>query len=147
MDWAFDVLDWPAAAGFAHSEVAGQWATLTKLTRNAMIGVVALSDSFYYTRQNLDSEASIGQVWGDFPKFLIGFLLLAPLANLGNLPSAVIDSLSRASDLLFLLAFAGLGFEIQFDEMRDTGIVPIVVVGSYLVISSIIAYSLVQLLF
>jgi uncharacterized integral membrane protein (TIGR00698 family) len=136
-----------AAAGFAHSEVAGRWATLTKLTRNAMIGVVALSYSLYYTRQSLGSEASVSRVWNDFPTFLVGFLLVAVLANVGNPPSAVIDLISRTSDFLFLLAFAGLGFEIQVDEMQNTGVVPIVVVGTYLVIASLIAYASVVISF
>lgn len=136
-----------AAAGFAHSAVAGQWATLTKLTRNAMIGVVALAYSLYYTKHSLDTETSVSRIWRNFPKFLVGFLLLTILANVGNLPNAVIDSLSKTSDFLFLLAFAGLGFEIQVDEMQDTGVVPVIVVGSYLVIVSVLAYVLVTLAF
>jgi uncharacterized integral membrane protein (TIGR00698 family) len=41
-----------AAAGFAHSGVAGRWATLTKLARNTLIGVVALAYSLHYTGQS-----------------------------------------------------------------------------------------------
>jgi uncharacterized membrane protein YadS len=37
------------AAGFAFSEVAGQWATLTKLTRNVLLGAVVLAYSVVYT--------------------------------------------------------------------------------------------------
>lgn len=137
-----------AAAGFAHSAVAGKWATMTKLARNALIGVVAVWYSLRYTRRNIgEADPTVGRIWTDFPKFLIGFLLLAVLTNTGIIPGAVVDSITKTSDVLFLLAFAGLGFEIRFGEMRNTGVVPVVVVGTYLVVVSGLTYLLVTLLF
>jgi uncharacterized integral membrane protein (TIGR00698 family) len=125
-----------AAAGFAHSTVAGKWATITKLTRNALIGVVAGLFSIRYAvaRDDDDGGWSLRRIWGEFPKFLVGFLVLAALASLGAIPSAAAASLSTASDALFLLAFAGLGFDIRYEGMRDAGIRPVAVVGATLLI-------------
>lgn len=137
-----------AAAGFAHSAVAGEWATMTKLARNALIGIVAVWYSLRYTQRGVtEADPTVGRIWTDFPKFLIGFLLLAVLANAGVLPGAVVDSIARTSDVLFLLAFAGLGFEIQLEKMRDTGLAPVAVVGGYLLVISGLTYFLVGLLF
>jgi uncharacterized integral membrane protein (TIGR00698 family) len=137
-----------AAAGFAHSAVAGQWATLTKLARNALIGVVAVWFSLRNARRSIgEADPTVGRIWTDFPKFLIGFLLLAGFANTGFLSSSVVSSLSTTSDTLFLLAFAGLGFEIRLADMKETGIGSVLVVGTYLIVVSSIAYVLVSVLF
>lgn len=137
-----------AAAGFAHSTVAGKWATMTKLARNALIGIVALWYSLRHAKRGVaDADPTIGRIWTDFPKFLLGFLLLAIITNAGVLPGAVVDSIAQTSDALFLLAFAGLGFEIHLENMQDTGVVPAVVVGAYLLVVSSLTYLLVALLF
>lgn len=130
-----------AAAGFAHSSIAGTWATMTKLVRNTLIGAVAVWYSVRYAeRGGVEADRSLARIWTDFPKFLVGFVLLCLLANSGILSSALTDSLGRTSDALFLLAFAGLGFEIRIEKVRETGLAPIAVVGTYLLVSSSVLY-------
>lgn len=137
-----------AAAGFAHSTTAGEWATMTKLARNALIGAVAVWYSFRYTGHDVwRADRTVGRMWTDFPKFLIGFVLLAVLTNVGAIPAPVVEWIGRTSDALFLLAFAGLGFEIQFSDMRDTGLVPVGVVGLYLLLVSGLTFFLVGSIF
>lgn len=137
-----------AAAGFEYSAVAGKWATMTKLARNALIGVVAVWYSLRYGKGGAaDANLRVGRIWTDFPKFLVGFLLLAIFTNAGIFPDTVIDSIAKTSDVLFLLAFAGLGFEIELKKMSDAGFVPSGVVGAYLLVVSGLAYLLVALLF
>lgn len=128
-----------AAAGFAHSEIAGQWATLTKLIRNSLIGVVAVSYSLAYSVQG-NARTNPGMIWNKFPKFLFGFFAVGVAANIGLLSPASIDTLDALSEWLFIIAFAGLGTGIQIDRMRDTGIQPILTVFGYLVIISILAF-------
>lgn len=145
-----------AAAGFAHSVAAGEWATVTKLARNALIGLVAVGYSVRYaggaggaegaenTRRRLPRAR---RIWTEFPTFLLGFLLLAAITTLGVVPAPAVDTIVATSDALFLLAFAGLGFDISLTAMRKTGVVPIAVVGTYLVVASGLAYVLVGLAF
>ena len=137
-----------AAAGFAHSAVAGRWATMTKLARNSLIGVVAVWYSLH-NRGGADGTGgrSVGRVWSDFPKFLVGFVALAILTNTGLLPAAAVDAVRTTSDALFLLAFAGLGAELRFEEIREAGAVPFGVVGAHLLVGSGVAYLLVMFLF
>jgi uncharacterized integral membrane protein (TIGR00698 family) len=137
-----------AAAGFAHSAVAGKWATMTKLTRNALIGAIAVWYSVRYSARGAgETDATAERLWTDFPKFLIGFLLLAALTTAGVVPDAVVSAIGETSDALFLVAFAGLGFEIRVDEMRNAGIRPAAIVGTYLVVMSGLTYVTVTLLF
>lgn len=130
-----------AAAGFAHSSVAGTWATTTKLVRNTLIGAVVLLYSFRYSgTPGGQPDPSLRRLWTNFPKFLVGFLLLALLANSGAMSSALTESIGRTSDAFFLLAFAGLGFELRLGRIREAGVTPVAVVGTYLLVVSSVLY-------
>ncbi len=147
------------AAGFAYSRTAGQWALLVKLTRNALIGLVAVAYAVYYARKRASADAnsvaadggtatvSWRFLWDTFPKFVVGFLVVMIVANLGFLTAAQIDSLTHLSDWTFLLAFAGLGLEFRVDELRSTGYGPILVVLSGLLVVATVMLVVVQALF
>jgi uncharacterized integral membrane protein (TIGR00698 family) len=139
------------AVGFAYSPTAGQWATITKLVRNAFIGLVAVAYSMYYARRSETTSQREGShlrhIWSQFPKFIIGFALVIVIANIGVLSESQIDLIGRSSDVLFLLAFAGIGFDIQFEDLRSTGLRPIVVVLVHLIAVSVVALGAVTLLF
>ncbi len=132
------------AAGFAYGSVAGRWATLTKLVRNTLIGVVAVVYSVIYG-DAADEGIELGQMWTEFPKFLVGFLVVAAVANAGILGPASLDLVGRISDWLFLVAFAGLGFDIRLERMRTTGLTPIGIVLLALLVTSALAYFGIQL--
>ncbi|MFB1063871.1 YeiH family protein [Natrinema sp. H-ect4] len=116
------------AVGFAHSEVAGQWATMTKLSRNALIGVVVLAYASYYAREAGGRRPSVRTLWDEFPKFVLGFLALAVVASAGVLSSTQLNSIENAYNWLFVLAFVGLGTEIRLSDLRNTGATPALVV-------------------
>ena len=124
------------AAGFAFSTAAGEWAVLVKLTRNALIGVAAIGYALYYIRRSEADADATGQavpggaryLWASFPKFVLGFVAVMLVANAGVLTQTHLASLEHASDWLFLVAFAGLGLDIQLDELRSAGLRPILAV-------------------
>lgn len=125
------------AAGFTYSEVAGQWATMTKLIRNSLIGGVVVGYSLYYASGAAASEVSASSrrdIMTRFPKFMLGFLALMVIANVGVLSPGDIETLGQLPDWLFLLAFVGLGTEIKLSAIRDTGPRPILIVLLYLMV-------------
>jgi uncharacterized integral membrane protein (TIGR00698 family) len=135
------------AVGFAHSEVAGQWATMTKLSRNALIGAVVLVYASYYARSGSAGRPSVRTLWDEFPKFVLGFLALVGLASAGAFSSAQQASIENAYSWLFVLAFVGLGTEIQLAELRSTGATPALVVLLALLVASTLSLALLSLLF
>lgn len=139
------------AVGFSYSPTAGQWATITKLVRNAFIGLVAVGYAIHYARK---SEATsqrdrnhLRYIWSQFPKFIIGFALMIVIANIGVLSGSQIDLIGQGSDILFLLAFAGIGFDIRLKDLRSTGATPIFVVLVHLLAVSAVALGAVTFLF
>jgi uncharacterized integral membrane protein (TIGR00698 family) len=134
-----------AAVGFAVSETAGRWATVTKLVRNSFIGVLAVG--YALRRSSPSTDVGIGRVWTRFPKFLVGFALVAVAVNLAEPSAGTLATVDRLGDWLFALAFVGLGLDIDLDAFRATGAAPVLVVLLHLLTVGGIALALVSLLF
>ncbi|MFC7078475.1 YeiH family protein [Haloarcula halophila] len=132
-----------AAVGFAVSETAGQWATITKLVRNTFIGVLAVGYAIYYATGT--DQADAREIWYRFPKFLIGFLLVAVVVNLGLIQAGTQAAIGTAGDWLFALAFVGLGFELNPRQLKATGAKPILVVLAQFLAVSLLALGAVTL--
>ncbi|MFW6013216.1 MAG: YeiH family protein [Candidatus Bipolaricaulota bacterium] len=112
------------AAGFAHSDLSGQLATVTKMGRNVFIGIWALAYSLYYVRSTASAgqmESKAGYLWDKFPKEVMGFILFMFVANVGLLNSGQIDCLKNAYNWLFMMAFVGLGYGIDLNELKKVG--------------------------
>ncbi len=135
------------AVGFAYSETAGQWATLTKLARNALIGGVALGYGVYYARSTASGATSLRTLHSNVPAFIWGFFLLVVLASAGVFSTGEHATMEQAVHWLFLLAFVGLGAEIQFDELRSVGATPALVVIIAMLVASALSLVLALLLF
>lgn len=138
------------AAGFAYSEIAGETATMVKMARNVFIGIWALLFSLYYARKGLTSEISskTDYLWDKFPKFVLGFIFIMILANIGFLTEAQIEYMKNAYSWLFMMAFVGLGYDIDIRDMRKMGLKPVLVtITAFLVISSLSLVSLYIVLF
>lgn len=125
------------AAGFAYSQTAGQWAVLVKLARNALIGFVAIGYAVFYSRRESSDAATLSDggtqstvrfLCANFPKFIVGFVVVMVLSSSELFSEAQLTALDNASNWLFLFAFVGLGLTIELAEFRETGFRPIVVV-------------------
>ncbi|MFW5787427.1 MAG: YeiH family protein [Halanaerobiales bacterium] len=129
------------AAGFAHSAQAGQLATMAKMGRNVFIGIWALIYSLYYVKKGLNDtmvENKAAYLWEKFPKIIIGFAAMLIIANSGILDESQIASMKNAYNWLFMMAFVGLGYTIDFDKLKKTGIKPFLTVLISFVLISII---------
>lgn len=121
------------AVGFSRGPIAGEFATLAKLARNSLIGVVAAGYAVGYGRATDGSVGLVRTVWAALPRFLVGFGLVMIVANLGLLSPTALARVDAVADVAFLLAFAGLGLSLSLASMRRTGLVPAVAIGCSLV--------------
>jgi len=128
------------AAGFAHSAEAGQIATMAKMGRNVFIGIWALMYSLYYVKKGLNKKMVENKgkyLWEKFPKIIVGFIIMLIIANLGFLSSGQINSMKNAYNWLFMMAFVGLGYTINFKKLKQTGSKPFLTVLIAFIIISI----------
>ncbi|WP_152042005.1 YeiH family protein [Salinigranum salinum] len=134
------------AAGFAYAPAAGRWATVTKLTRNALLGAVALVYVLRLSGRTTD-RSRFAHLRDGIPPFVLGFLVLATAASAGVLGDELVALADRASTALFTLAFAGLGLDIRLEGMRRVGVAPLVVLlGHLLVVSALTLLAVLALL-
>ncbi len=116
------------AAGFTVSEVAGEWATVTKLTRNLLLGLVVGAYSVVYAGGSAAESLSPRALWASVPTFVLGFVATMLVTSTPLVPDATTESLTTVYRWLFLVAFAGLGLSIDLSELRATGATPVAII-------------------
>jgi uncharacterized integral membrane protein (TIGR00698 family) len=123
------------ATGHIYSEAAGKYATMTKLMRNALMGITILGFALYYARKGMAKAVTHkGRfLWEKFPKFVLGFVLFSILASirLENgfvfLANEQADALKNLCKWAFMLTFAGVGLSTSIRDMGKTGFKPFAV--------------------
>jgi uncharacterized integral membrane protein (TIGR00698 family) len=132
------------AAGFTVSEAAGEWATVTKLTRNLLLGVLVGVYSLVYAETAASDSFSLRTLWESVPKFVLGFVALMLLTSTPLVSETATAGLTSAYRWLFLIAFAGLGLATDIDEMRGTGLEPVAIVLATLLTVSVVTLSVLR---
>jgi uncharacterized integral membrane protein (TIGR00698 family) len=134
-----------AGAGLIYSQIYGaprvlDAATVAKLVRNVFMAVVIPLMSFlYHRRLGAESEGRQANAFNLFPKFILGFLLMAVIRSIGDatlqggLAFGLFDSLAwhelagtiRSWAVNFLaVAMAGVGLGTSLKRMRGLGLKP-----------------------
>lgn len=137
------------ATGYTYGtgEVAGQITIATKLCRVAMLGAVVTAFAARLPRgHGTERPRSRGTpLWGRLPKFVILFFGFSLLSGAGLVSAEERESLRNVSSWLFLLAFAGIGFKLRWQDVRGIGPRPLVAIGlgSLLLGASTLAASMV----
>jgi uncharacterized integral membrane protein (TIGR00698 family) len=94
------------AAGFAHGQDAGEFATVSKLTRVLMLAPLVLLLAAL-ARRALSAVASDART--PTPWFVYVFIALVLLASSGGVPDGILDAARWASQSLLALALAAVG--------------------------------------
>lgn len=115
-------------------------ATITKLVRNVlMIVVIPLMAYDYQRRRNLAEEKPMNLI-NLFPKFILGFLLMALLRTAGDATitqsstafgfvdaatwKQTVSIIKESAELLLAVAMAGVGLGTSFRQLHKLGIKP-----------------------
>lgn len=117
------------ASGYAFSEIAGDFATMVKLTRTIAIIPTVLVFAFMGTRikQKEMKEANNGQkvnLMKIIPWFIGGFLLLAILNSVGFIPAAASGIMKSTSKFLMVSALAAIGLGTSITDFKKAGLAP-----------------------
>ena len=124
------------ATGYAFSEAAGDFATMVKLTRTLAIIPTVITFAFINLRlkrkeaitnrkstSELKAKFSIKKV---FPWFILGFLGMAIVASVFQIPTEVVSATKTASKFLMVSALAAIGLNTSFGDLKKSGIRPMV---------------------
>lgn len=117
------------ASGYAFSEIAGDFATMVKLTRTIAIIPTVLVFAYIGTRikQKELKTASGGQkvnVMKIIPWFIGGFLALAVLNSFGFIPASISGILKGTSKFLMVSALAAIGLGTSLTDFKKAGLRP-----------------------
>lgn len=117
------------ASGYAFSEIAGDFATMVKLTRTIAIIPTVLVFAYIGTRMkqkelkkaNKEQKVNIVKI---VPWFICGFLLLAALNSAGCIPAAVGGVIKSISKFLMVTALAAIGLGTSITDFKKAGLAP-----------------------
>ena len=117
------------ASGYAFSEIAGDFATMVKLTRTIAIIPTVLVFAFIGTRikqkemQNAGGGKKVNIV-KIVPWFIGLFLLLAIVNSIGFIPAGVSSVMKSVSKFLMVTALAAIGLGTSIQDFRKAGLSP-----------------------
>lgn len=116
-------------SGYAFSEIAGDFATMVKLTRTIAIIPTVLVFAYIGTRikQKELTAANNGQkvnLINIIPWFIGGFLLLAILNSLGCIPAIAAGTIKTTSKFLMVTALAAIGLGTSITDFKKAGLKP-----------------------
>lgn len=117
------------ASGYAFSEIAGDFATMVKLTRTIAIIPTVLVFAYISTaiKQKEMKMANSGQkvnIVKIIPWFIGGFLLLAVLNSIGFIPTAISGVIKGTSKFLMVTALAAIGLSTSITDFKKAGLKP-----------------------
>ncbi len=135
------------AAGFSYGNEAGEVSTIVKLVRVLMLAPLTIGATIFYARRQRarhQNYVNKRPAWHSLiPPFIIGFLLMALANSFQLLPAFTLplgdtimwsgkeqwiglqELLGRLASFFILVAMAGIGFGIDMQALRKTGLKPL----------------------
>ena len=114
-------------AGYAISEDVGYVAMIVKMLRVALLIPMAWIFLMIFAKQRAASE---GRTKLSPPYFLLGFVLLAIVNNIGWIPQSAAEVMNQTSQDCFVVAIGALGMKTSFKGLLDIGWRPVAMVLS-----------------
>lgn len=118
------------AAGYAFSEGAGDFATMVKLTRTLSIIPTVLVFSMINARlkrkENPQAKQEKVKLTNIIPWFILMFVGMAIINSFGVIPANVSLLMKNLSKFLMVAALAAIGMNTDFNEMKKSGLNPMI---------------------
>ena len=117
------------ASGYAFSEVAGDYATMVKLTRTIAIVPTVMVFAYIGTRMKQKemqkSEGKKVNILKIIPWFIAGFLALAVVNSIALIPAEVSGVMKSVSKFLMVMALAAIGLGTSLVDFKKAGLAPV----------------------
>ncbi len=124
------------AASYAYSEAAGDFATMVKLTRTLSIIPTVIVFAFINTKvveknnlnnnNNNNSDNKKINFLALFPWFIVWFVALAVVNSFGFIPEEASAFAKEVSKFLMVSSLGAIGLGTSFDEMKNSGVTPMI---------------------
>ncbi len=117
------------AAGYAFSDIAGNYAVIVKLTRTLSIIPIVLI--FSAINRNVKKKQGIidknerVKISEVFPFFIALFLVMVGIKSIGLIPQSLSSSLSELSKFLMVMSLGAIGLKTNFTSLAKSGIKPL----------------------
>ncbi len=114
-----------AGAGFQHSAAAGEAAMVAKLSRVMLLAPVVFVLAALARRRARVGGHGQGDCSVPVPWFVLGFLAMAGLASLIDIPGAVTGGAATTTTVLLTLALAAMGLQTDLGALKARGLRPL----------------------
>src|SRR5574341_1869096 len=155
--WIGGNIDTTAAvvgAGTIHSQQALKVASITKISQNALIGIVAFLLALYWVAvvgRKAGQRPSVWEIWERFPKFVLGFILASVVVTLaasaGWVGKTGLRDLRHLREWFFMAAFLSIGYGLSLRGLREAGWRPIAVYALATVFNTVVALGVASVIF
>ncbi|WP_168454935.1 YeiH family protein [Sphingopyxis microcysteis] len=105
--------------GFSFSAAAGEVATIVKLTRVALLAPMLMLVALWLGRR--DEGDGARKIPLRLPWFIVGFLAIAALNSLVEIPASVQDGAATSAQALLLLAIVATAMKARLHLLLDQG--------------------------
>jgi uncharacterized integral membrane protein (TIGR00698 family) len=122
------------ATGYAFSGLAGDFATMVKLTRTLSIIPTVIVFAFINLSikkkeaktlglddEKLKAEFSIRKI---FPWFIVGFVAMSLVASIFSIPATIVTQTKSVSKFLMVCSLSAIGLNTSFSNMKKAGVRP-----------------------
>jgi uncharacterized integral membrane protein (TIGR00698 family) len=111
------------AAAFQGGQQAGEFGTIAKLTRVAMLAPVVMALSFAARRAATHHDTQNARA--PIPWFVLGFVAMVALNSVVSIPAETKSALVTATTFLLSTALAAMGLDTDIGKLRARGLRPL----------------------
>ncbi|CDX61197.1 conserved membrane hypothetical protein [Mesorhizobium plurifarium] len=113
-------------AGFQNGTLAGETATVAKLTRVAMLAPMVVALGLMARRGNTDASGAKPPV----PWFVAAFVAVVALNSLVAIPAQIHAAIALAAQIMLTMGLAAMGLQADISELRSRGLRPLMLAFS-----------------
>lgn len=133
------------AAAFQGGHEAGDFGTIAKLSRVAMLAPVILLMGWALSR--MKKGHGHGRARAPIPWFVIGFIAMILFNSLGVLPEEARHGLVQTTTFLLTMALAAMGLETDIRKLRAKGLRPLALGTAAALFISLLSLGLIETVF